>query len=233
MRYWTWAEIKAKIESECDLQDETFVRPDELLAYANEAIDEAESEIHSLYEDYFLKYKDYNVQDQVETISMPDDIYANKIRSVIFHLGTQIGQNMTSYRVKRLSDARKFEQKAIMDSYNPKGLYEYFVVNSTVGSPQIMFTPKVWQTGIMRVWYLRNANRLYTDTDICDIPEFVNFVIAFIKVKVYAKESHQDLPDAEATLERLRASMNGTLQAMVPDADNNIDMDLSYYDEMN
>ena len=55
MKYWAWSEIRSKIEQECDLEDEDFVRRDELLAYCNEAIDEAEAEIHSLYEDYFLK----------------------------------------------------------------------------------------------------------------------------------------------------------------------------------
>ena len=61
MKYWAWSEIRSKIEQECDLEDEDFVRRDELLAYCNEAIDEAEAEIHSLYEDYFLKKVDIAV----------------------------------------------------------------------------------------------------------------------------------------------------------------------------
>ena len=85
----------------------------------------------------------------------------------------------------------------------------------------------------MKVWYLRNANRLAVDTDICDIPEFINFVFAHMKVKVYGKEGHPGYPEAMQKLEQERERMNAVLSNRVPDADNEIDMDLSAYDEMN
>ena len=232
MKYWTWAEIRTKIEQECDLEDEDFVRRDELLAYANEAIDEAEAEIHSLYEDYFLKKVDVPVVSNDEFFSIPTimpDIFGDKIRRVIF----KEAGNTTVYTVTRLRDWKKFEQKAVADTQLTTDLYQYFLVNSTPGNPQIMLVPKSRETGTLTVWYLRNANRLVNDTDICDIPEFINFIFSHMKMKVYAKEGHPGYPEALERLETERNRMNAVLASRVPDMDNEVEMDLSHYGDMN
>ena len=229
MKFWTWAEIRAKVERECDLEDETFVRPEELVEYVNEAIDEAEAEIHSLYEDYFLKKADIAVVSQDEELDLPTDIYAHKIRRVIF---TSSGGGST-YNVERMKDWHKFEEKAVSDVGQTTDLYRYFITNETAGSPKILLVPKMRESGTMRVWYLRNANRIEDDTDICDIPEFINFIFAHMKVKVYEKEGHPGLPGAMQKLEMERERMSGVLSQMVPDADNEVEMDLRLYEEMN
>ena len=232
MKFWTWAQIREKIEQECDLEDEDFVRRDELLAYCNEAIDEAEAEIHSLYEDYFLKKKDISIVSGDEFISIPTqmpDIYADKIRRIIF---TEAG-GTTTYTVTRLKDWKKFEQKAVADTQTTTDLYQYFLVNSTPGNPEIMLVPKSREAGVMTVWYLRNANRLAADTDICDIPEFINFIFSHMKMKVYAKEGHPGYQEALERLETERNRMNAVLASRVPDAENEIELDTSAYEDMN
>lgn len=232
MKFWTWAEIRTKVEQECDLEDEDFVRPEELLAYANEAIDEAEAEIHSLYEDYFLKKVDLPVVADDEFFSLTTllpDIYADKIRKIIFRQGT----GATVYTVTRLRDWKKFEQKAVADTQTTTDLYQYFLVNSTPGNPQIMLVPKSREAGTMTVWYLRNANRLAVDADVCDIPEFINFVFSHMKMKVYAKEGHPGYQEALERLETERARMNAVLASRVPDMDNEIELDVSCYEDMN
>jgi hypothetical protein len=229
MRYWTWSEIKQKVENDCDIQDETFIQPNELLGYVNEAIDEAESEIHALYEDYFLTKSDIVVASLDEELAMPTDIYAQKIRKIIF---TSSGGGST-YSVDRMKDWHKFEEKALTDISQTSDLYKYFLINETAGSPKILLVPKMREAGTMRVWYLRNANRIYTDTDICDIPEFISFVIAHMKVRVFEKEGHPGLPGAVQNLAMERERMNGVLAQMVPDADNEVEMDLRLYEEMN
>ena len=140
MRYWTWGEIKAKIEAECDLEDEDFVRSSELLSYANEAIDEAEAEIHGLYEDYFLTRKSVAVQSGDTLLAVNtelSDIYADKIRRIIFRSGS------STYTVSRLKDWKKFEQKALTESNVSTDLYQYMMINSTPGNPQIMCSPEI------------------------------------------------------------------------------------------
>jgi len=232
MRYWTWAEIRAKIEAECDLEDEDFVRGPEILSYANEAIDEAEAEIHGLYEDYFLKPVSVAVAQGDTGFAIPDempDIYADKIRKIIF---TQSGST-TTYPVNRLKDGTKFEQKALYDANQTSDLYSYMLINATPGSPEVRWTPTIRESGTMEIWYLRNANRLTQDSDICDIPEFVNFVIAYMKVKVFGKEGHPGYADAVTELEKQRQQMTSSLQSRVPDAENELEMDSSYYEDMN
>lgn len=231
MKFWTWAEIRTKVEQECDLEDEDFVRRSELLAYGNEAIEEAEAEILGLYEDYFLKSTIVNVVANQEDIPYPADIYAQKIRRIIYYLGSQ--NNPTNYPVVRLKDWRKFEYRAVADTGQTTDLYQWMDENATPGAPVIKIVPKLREAGVVKLWYIRHANRLTIDTDICDIPEFINFIFSHMKVKVYEKEGHPMLAQAMTKLEMERQRMLSTLQSKTPDADNDIEMDTSYYDDHN
>lgn len=231
MKYYTWAEIRTKIEQECDIQDEVFISPEEILAYANEAIDEAEAEIHGLYEDYFLKKVDIPITANDELFSIPtylSDIYGDKIRRLIFSANGSL-----TYTVHRLKDWKKFEFKALSDIAGNTDLYHYFLINQTPGNPQIQLVPKAHESGTLTVWYLRNANRLSVDTDICDIPEFINFIFAHMKVKIYGKEGHPGYNDALERLEVERNRMNAVLSARTPDAENEIELDTTLYNDMN
>jgi hypothetical protein len=231
-KFWTWAEIKAKVESDLDLQDEDFIRKDsnydELLGYANEAIDEAESEIHTIYEDYFLSKTPITLVVDQEEYSMPTDIYAHKIRRVVYDNSGRV------YDLQRIRDWKKFEEYSVQKNYGTGESYSYFITNSTPGEPKILLVPKSREAGANVVlWYLRQANRLEVDADVCDIPEFVHFVIQFMKVRVYEKEGHPNLPTALSILEQQRKQMTDTLTGMVPDDNNTIEADLSHYEEMN
>lgn len=231
MRYWTWAEIRTKIEEELDLEDEQFVRQSELLAYANEAIDEAEAEIHTLYEDYFLSTVSIPVVALDESFSIPTylpNIYGDKIRKIIF----VSSDGSSSYPVNRLRKADMFAYKAIADTGTTTDLYQYMIINSTAGAPALTLVPKSRETGTLKVWYLRNANRLTVDADVCDIPEFVQFVMAHMKVKILGKEGNAGYQEALERLEAERARMNAVLAARSPDMENTIECDMSHYEEM-
>lgn len=226
MTFFTWAEIKTKIKQDLDLEDEVFVTDAELLSYCNEAIDEAEAEIHTLYEDYFLNKSTITLVQGTSDYSLPTDIYAHKIRRIVFQNGATI------YTVDRIKDWKKFEQKAVVDYYPGTNYYQYLIFNGTAGSPKISFVPTAQESGAyITVWYIRNAQRLTTDSSICDIPEFINFIYQYMKVRVYEKELNPNKDAAVAILQQQRELMQGTLASMVPDADNTIEMDLSYYEE--
>lgn len=227
-KYWTWAEVKAKIKSDLDLEAEVFVRESELLGYANEAVDECEAEIHALYEDYFLKKETVDIVSGTDTYDLPSDIYAHKIRRVIYNNGSSV------YTVDRIRDWKKFEAQAIAENFATSDLYQFFIINQSAGNPQMLLVPKARDTGpYLQVWYLRNANRITTDTDIFDIPEFINFIFQKITVLVMEKEGHPGVAQAERDLERERNRMIGVLAQMVPDAHNEIELDTSFYEEMN
>jgi hypothetical protein len=227
--FWTGTMIKNKIEADLDLEDEEFISDDELLGYINEAIDEAEAEIHGLYEDYFLKRDYIALSAGVEEFALPSDIYAMKIRRLIYKNGSIV------YPITRFKDWKKFEAYALESVNQESTRYMYFPINTTVAAPKILLSPPSKETSSTNVtiWYLRNASRLASFSDTCDIPEFVNFVMQYVKVRCYEKEvGHPSLQKAMMDLEQQRTQMQSTLAAMVPDADNEIEPDLSSYEEM-
>lgn len=230
MLFWTYANIKDKIESDLDLADETFITDSEMLGYANEAIDEAEAEIHSQNEDYFLARATVTLVSGTEGYALPSGIYANKIRRVLYRNGS------IYYTINRLKDSSKFEAYTnnLINNTGAPPVYSYFLENSTAGSPQLVLSPLPTESGAyVTIWYYRNANRLVSDSDVCDIPEFVAFVIQFMKVRCYEKEQHPALGLAVQALQAQREKMIETLSTMVPDADNLIETDMSHYEEHN
>jgi hypothetical protein len=226
--FFTWSDIKTKVQADLGIEDEVFVTDSELLSYANEAIDEAEAEIHDLYEDYFLSKQTLSLVQGTADYDLPSGIYAHKIRRIIYQNGASI------YTVPRLKDWKKFEEKAVIDYYgnSTTDFYNYFITNSTAGSPKISLVPSARESGnYITIWYIRNANRLTALADICDIPEFINFIYQYIKVRVYEKEMNPNLQMAIAALQQQRELMQSTLASMVPDADNTLEADLSFYRE--
>lgn len=227
-RYWTYAEMKQKVEDECDLEREIFVSDDELMAYFNEGIDLCEAKIHSLYEDYFLSREALTLVSGTDEYVMPTTIYGHKIRSIIYKNGS------TVYPIHRCKNSKKlFTYEVNLEAGNNGAQYEYFILNTTAGSPKILFIPPVLESGErVYVWFLRNANRLTASASVCDIPEFVHYVIQYAKVKIYFKEGHPGYAEEKATLDTMESEMLGTLANMVPDEMNEIEADLSSYQEM-
>jgi hypothetical protein len=224
--YPTWAQIKAKVLADTDTEDEVFITESELLSYANEAIDEAEAEIHGLYEDYFLSKAPLTLVAGTSSYDLPTTIYAHKIRRVIYQKDGII------FTVKRLRDWKKFEQKALIDQYSSGYDYSYILTHTTAGDPQFELVPAAKESGaFLTIWFIRNANRLTTDTDVCDIPEFINFIYQYMKVRIYEKEMNPNLQFAVQALQAQRELMKVTLASMVPDSENEIEMDLSQYEE--
>lgn len=231
-KYWKLPEIIAKMKSELDLDEEDFADDNELREYANDAIDEAESVIHTLNEDYFLtRLPDVALEDGVDEYPMPDDIYAQKIRKIVFYDGTFI------YEVPRIGTLEKFIEYRMtraFPTYDNLTL-GYFVTNLTSSNPRIAFSPIPVARGKFEVWYIRNANRLEDNEDVCDIPEFVRFVFDFIRERVAYKEAAGSPRHADAVdkLNQTRDNMRITLQEMVIDGENELPLDMTHYEESN
>jgi hypothetical protein len=156
-RYWTLTELLDKIKDDLDLQEEVFVDDAELTAHINEAIDRAEQEVHALYEDYFLTDTAIHLVAGVEKYDLPDGIYAHKIRRLIFEKGSQI------YRVRRMGDWKKFERKAIENVNNTSTLYEWFLVNDNVATPQVHIIPPSIDTSYSATFSASSNSMVFTD----------------------------------------------------------------------
>lgn len=83
---YTWAMIRNKIQEDCDLIVEPFITDDELLGYANEAIESSETAVHTLglEADYFLSWDFIYLNPGQMSYNFPSDIYANKIRKMFY-----------------------------------------------------------------------------------------------------------------------------------------------------
>lgn len=230
-KFWTLSEIRTKIEQDLDLESEVFVQPAELVNYINESIDEAESEIHTIYEDYFLTDYFVPLVTDEKLFDLPPNIYAHKIRKIIFS-----DDQSKTYEVARIPESEKFNDIALTERFRSTEFYRYLITNSTPGEPKIYFVPAIREAdtapNMMRVWYLRNANRLENDSDICDIPEFVHFVIAQAKLRCLEKEGHPSMQYWDSQTERLRRRMIDTLTNMVPDGATHIEPNMMHYDEL-
>jgi len=230
-KYWTLSEIREKVQKDLDIEGEVFIQPTELVNYINEAIDDAEAEIHGIYEDYFLTDYYVPLETNKNTYDLPEKIYAHKIRKIIF----SNGQSKT-YEVARIPESEKFSDIALTERFRSTEFYRYLIKNDIAGQPQMYFVPNIREqdtgSNLMRVWFLRNANRLEIDSDICDIPEFVHFVIAQTKLRVLEKEGHPNTAYWDGQTERLRRRMVDTLSNMVPDGETDIEPNMMHYEEL-
>lgn len=227
-KYWLYSDIRDKVLRDLDLEAETFITPEEMLGYCNEAIDEVERQIHTLYEDYFLSRATIDLVAGTEEYALPDDIYAMKIRSAIYRNGN------TVWPIKRIRDWRKFENYEVEKTSIPdNSRYGFFILNSNVGAPRILIAPTPNESGaFVKLWYIRNANEMVDESSVCDIPEAVNYIIQYIKKRCWEKEGHPNLQQAMMDLETEKATTLAVLSNMIPDNENEIEPDYRLYEEM-
>lgn len=244
MRFWTFGQVNQKVRADLDLQDEVFITPDEMVGYVNDAIHEAESEIMKINEDYFLQTGFIALVLGQSIYPIPSDIYAQKIRRVVYNFGT------LQYAIKRIRGANKFEIMAMINAYGLADDYMYILTNTTPGAQnQILISPPSRETSSQNVqlFYIRSAQRVLTAAEqsppiqptaanttaqlntLLDIPEFTTFIIDFVKYKCLLKDTDPRLPEQKGIMQSQRKMMVDTLTEQVPDDDNQIPADMSFY----
>jgi len=232
-KLWTWDEISAKVISENDIDlDDDFIDDDELRNFCNDAIDKIEGDVHALYNDYYLKRTPLTLVNLADEIALPTDIYAHKIRKIMYFSGSN------AYEVKRIRDWKKFH--AYRDARQSPGTreeYRYFLINDTPGAPKILLTPPAYESGqLLECWHLRNLNRLETGTDVCDVIELgMQFIFESLTERIEWKRAAGSPRHVVAlsALEKTEAKIAGILAEMVVDDDNTIEPDFSHYEEHN
>lgn len=217
----TLLELKRKIQKPLDMEDELFVEDQELLDYINEGIKECEAVIHNLYEDYFLTSADIALTSGTSEYSMPSDIYGRKIRSIIYDDGNE------HYEVLPID----IKQIPLVQNTD---IYRYRIFNSGSSGLKIKLFPAAQETSLsnVKIYYIRDAAQLASDSDETDIPEFDRFIVEYARVKILEKEmSNPMLATAKGNLERIRQLMVDTLQQSKLDSNNEINIDTDMYDD--
>lgn len=164
MKIWTYQEAKAKALGDNDLADETFISPNEMSGYFNEALQEAAAEIIELNQDYLKTYTFMPLVAGIGVYPLPANIYANKIRGIMYQNGSLI------YEIKRFRRRNKFEMMAYVDQFGAADYYKYDFVNHMPGQASIVFHPVSRETAILPpsgtpftpaiMHYIRNVNRI-------------------------------------------------------------------------
>jgi hypothetical protein len=229
MDYWSFTQIKNRVEQELVLQDEDQITSQEIMSYTNEAIDIAEGVIMKMNEDYFLADTPMALADGAMEYALPTNIYGQKIRALIYQNGANI------YEIKRARSLQMFLLLKDLEVHGTSEDYRYLLVNkATTAKPQLRLYPKSRETSAANVtmWYIRHANRITTSTDVCDIPEWYNFVIQYVKMKCLFKQKDPGFGDAKTEMMEMRAQMEATLSDRTPDESNQVLQDLTPYQEM-
>ncbi len=163
MKIWTYGEMATKVLTDLDMLDEVFASPNEIAGYFNEGITEAEAEILGIKEDYFRTSYLVPWTAATSLYDLPYNIFANKIRGIMFRNGSTI------YEIKRYRRRDQFSLIALCDQYGAADDYMYILINDIAGQAQLEIHPPPRESGAIAagvyttpVWmyYLRNCQRV-------------------------------------------------------------------------
>lgn len=245
MRLPTYGEIELKVRTDLDLQDtDNFIGQDEMAGYANDGIQTAEAIIMGACEDYFLTYTTLTLVQGASDISLPSDIYSQKIREIVYKNGDRI------YPLTELKDPRMFYQKAVIDRQAVSlDEYKYFLKSATAGAQDTLcITPAALESGAyLEMWYIRNAKRVPLQSSLAegasratqiaaviDIPEWRLYVEQFMKKRCYEKmKDTSKSAQLDKDLEATAGLMLADLKDRKKNNETEIPPDISHYVESN
>lgn len=224
----TLAEMIDNIKDDQDLEDEVnpFIEDGDIRQYINSGVRLCESHIHNIFEDYFMTLTDLTLTSGSDIVSLPADIFAQKIRRLFYWHSNKNDR----YKVKRLKNLDK-----LMDVTSTEKL-EYFMTNDPTNGVRIILNRDANASEAstpVRCFYLRNARTFATDgtedAESFDIPEFERVVENYARKRVYLKDSDPRSEEAERELLQDTELMIGTLTRREPDEDDEIVMDGRFY----
>ena len=224
-KIWTAGEVIEKIQDEMDLQEETFIDEAEYIEYINEAVDEAEAEIHNLNEAYFNTSSTLDMVAGTKRYNLPLTFYANKLKLV------QFKRNSTD--MHKLLPIIPHDVAWAEESTADAPTHFQIRNDGTADGVQIEFypTPRATESAVITLWYIRNAERVTALTDKIDIPEFASFIFSYLKVKVARKELSPLKADYDQELLQQRQLMKETLSNMRVDERETLAKDMSFFND--
>lgn len=245
MQYFTLQDVIDAVDAELDIEGQedvadSLVTREEKVDFINRAIRVAESEVHKLglEDDYFRASQPLQLASGEDHYSLPTNIYANKILKIVYHNGTVIYEIK---RLRRLAGRSIYEQIAYINQYGSAMNYQYYLKNDSIDfRNELVLCPAsredaptaVDSAQIATIWYVRKANVVTQPDDMIDIPEGIDYIKQFYKCRVLSKQFRGVVPEGEIQdLESLRADMVSTLREMVPDENNLIEQDVSFYQD--
>ena len=159
-------------------------------------------------------------------VDYPSDIYANKIKKIIFD-----DNNGAAYTVKKV---RELDKATGIDVNNPPSdsTLTWLPINIASEGKKIQLFPISSANGTLHIWYIRSAKQLQNDDDVLDIEEFEDYIVSIVKTKILLKDGDDRAIDEKRLEQELHDAMVSTLGDMVVDNDDDkVLMDMSFYDD--
>ena len=233
--YPTYIQLQEDVTDPLDIEvgDDSFIKQSEMIKYCNKAIDKAEKILIQTYQDYFLTRDLLTLVDGQEAYDAPDDIYAMKIRNMVYYGSSDV------FEVERMRDYKKFIKYRYEKEYYIGGseyAYRWFLINTDPGAWQQLISPTPTGSGTIERWYIRQANRIVSTTDIMDIPEARDFIVAYMKYRCILKQQrgNNESNEISVALNEVKeeaVDLRNTLSMMIPDGGEDIEPDFSSYEE--
>ncbi len=218
----TLTQLLSEIQEDLNLKGGSSVTPALITVEINRAIKDAESMIHNLYEDYFFNIAPLTLVSGASLISMPTDIFAMKIRRIMYDDGSR------NYPINRIRDINMIPQIDATEDYR------YLPVNDATTGIKIKLYPPSRESSAtnVNVYYIRKAKQLSIGADILDIPEFSNYILANAKNRLMDFEPlHPLKTEIEKELGVQTQLMIQTLSNKIPDDKTDLRPDMGFYDE--
>jgi hypothetical protein len=228
MQYLTWGQIKAEVQKDHGIEGDPDYDETELVNMANRAINRVESRILQLQQDYFLDKTEIAVTAGTSEYALPSDIYAYKIRRVFWK---EDGFNTRKlYRATNIDDMEETSNYGYYD-YDKK--LRYMVLNDATTGPRITLSYSNADATLI-VYYTRNAARFNDvdgDSQVCDIPEFADAVIAYMKYLVEMKDKSPTVGATKQDYIDIITELTSSLGQAVNDEDMMIEPDTEIFDD--
>jgi hypothetical protein len=228
----TLADLRQAVVNDLDLQDDDFIAATDLNRWIRDGVKAAERKIHTIYEDYFLTDVEVDITYGQTFVDYPVDIYANKIRKIVFKDGVS-GANVQSHEVKKVKDILNAISRDIYNDQTTNPILQWSPSNSLASGRKIRLHPANGRTGKLIIYYIRNARDLILDSDICDIDEFETYVIRYAKTLAYLKDGDPRAEDIKLLEKEIEIEITSTLSDMAPDDNNQVELDMSHYKDSN
>ena len=231
MSYRTFGDLSTQLKQEIDIEVEEFIQPTELINYFNTGMNLIEAELMKIgQKDEYLKGEAFvSFVAGTDEYDLPSDIVYEKIRKIIYR-----ESNSLIYELKKMSVESKYETQDVLRVYNSTDYYQYDLYQVS-GVWKIRIYPSVVNTisNALRIIYWRVINRYTDDLTECNVPSICyDYLLSYIRYRVYLKETHVNTPHEEKQLMAFRQLMIETLQNQVEDPDTTKnDLDLSIYEE--
>jgi hypothetical protein len=228
MSYLTWGEIRNEVQKEYGIEGDPDYDEQELINMANRAINRVESRVIQLQQDYFLTVAEIDVTENVLEYDLPDDIYGQKIRRIFWD---QEGFNKK--RLYRATNIDDMEEMRDFSSYDYRKKLRYMILNSSTGGKKITLSYSDADAKL-KIYYTRDAARFTInggDSQVCDIPEFADAVIAYMGYLVEKKDKSPTLNATKQDYIDIMEELTSSLGQAVNDEDFMIEPDTEIFDD--